>query len=195
MESAILRAAFHIRVESGSRTVSIPKFNNSWKGLLFFLLSILHMRHGKKITTLTASVANACLFASDDYNHAYECREYFGNEIEILPKMPGYNRCFVVCRTNPDKMSIALEGLIQILQIDNKKSKITMEALKTGGHNYKSKIVDFPQFTPTPRIVDDVFKELTSPPEYIRSLDEAHYNLEKREHERRLLEYLNDTNL
>ena len=194
-EADMMRDAFRLRVKQGDNKVNIPNFSNSWKGLIFFFLSMTHMRYGEKVTGWVMTVPKSGILASEDFNYVSECGKNFSGYVEVLPKIPGYHRCFITCRITDQSIEKCLRGFAEVLGIDEIASMIGTEYLKTEKHCYKSKIVDFPQFIPTPRIVDDVFRELTSPPEYIRSLDEVHYNLEKREHEIRLREYLEETNM
>ena len=194
-EADLMRDAFHLKVEPGSAKVNIPKFSNSWKGLILFFLSVIHMRYGAKVTGWVMAIPKSGILASEDFDYVSECKKNFSNYVEVLPKIPGYRRCFITCRISEQSIENCLRGFAEVLGVDESASTIATEYLKTEKHCYHSKIVDFPPFTPTPRIVDDVFKELTSPPEYIRSLDEVHYNLEKREHEIRLREYLEETNM
>lgn len=191
-ESDLIKETFHYEVTE--KVIKVPRFKNSWKGLVFFLLTLTHIRYSEKITAWVTDIPKSGLFASEDYNYAFECKNYFGRKVEILPKVPGYNRCYICCRLETINIEKSIRGFAEILGIDEKSSMIGTAYAKVLPHAYFSKTVDFPPLQLKPRMLSGI-EEFFYPVEYKKKLDEDYIEFQKNEHETKLLEYLEETKL
>ncbi|RMC97783.1 hypothetical protein D9O40_14225 [Clostridium autoethanogenum] len=134
----LIKDFYKLKIIDGQKGFYIT-LKNSWKGLIELLLSILYSKEGGKIVKLQAdyNFVNAIRIDHEFNLMQKDCLK-LGAILEKLYAPPSYRPMYIGSKYTNKNILQALTGLSKALNIDIRKSQVSVKVTDTGVRNYKS---------------------------------------------------------